>query len=367
LTWIKRRSSVKHMFERFTGEARQAIVLAQEEARRLQHNYIGTEHILLGLLDPEQGGVAAQAAERFGLTLAVGRQDVLDIIGAGKQPVKTGHIPFTPRAKKCLELALREALQLNDDYIGTEHILLGIVREGDGVAAKILEQHATSLGEVTAAVTDLHPPSGTAQSRRWLRRPAGQRTALARQREFARELRTTPAADTSLADAARLAGSSPVGSHHILLAALADADSAAARALAGLGVDIGRVREALRTADVTGSSDELPEDAGRRQMTVTVTSDRLTLDVFDPAIVQLGQAAVDALAGRRAEPGERSESREAHPGGVIRGDDPHTSSLGLVWQSLHNSLEDMRGRAQRAAATGETTPAPPGQSGAADG
>jgi len=216
-------------------------------------------------------------------------------------------------------------------------------------------------------VTDLHPPSGTIQSRRWLRRPAGQRLTVTRQQELGRELRTTPAADSSLADAARLAGNSPVGSHHILLAALAYADSAAARALAGLGVDIGRVREALRTADVIGSSDELPEDAGRRQMTVTVTSDRLRLDVFDPAIVQLGHAAVDALAGPPAEPGEPSESGAAHPGGVIRGDDPHSSSLGLVWQSLHNSLEDIRGRANRAAATGEATPAPPGQPGAADG
>jgi Clp amino terminal domain, pathogenicity island component len=347
------------MFERFTNEARQAIVLAQEEARRLQHNYIGTEHILLGLLDPEQGGVAARAAEHFGLTLAVGRQDVLDIIGPGKRPIRGGHIPFTPRAKKCLELALREALQLNHDYIGAEHILLGIVREGDGVAAKILERHAPSLKDVRAAVIDLLPSVTTTQSRRWLRRRTeGSRATQTAMRLFARELSTTPAADKSLAEAARLAAQSPVGSHHILLATLADVDSAAARALAALGVDLGRAREALRTADLIGSSDELPEDAGRRHMTVVVTTDRLTLEVSDPALVQLGQAAVDALVG------EPSEGGETQPGGALRGDDPHNASLGHVWQALHDSLEDIR---SRAAAAREAPPTPPGESGAAGG
>jgi ATP-dependent Clp protease ATP-binding subunit ClpA len=348
------------MFERFTDMARHSIVLAQEEARRLQHNYIGTEHILLGLLDPEQGGVAARAAERFGLTLAVGRQDVLTIIGPGKQEVRGGHIPFTPRAKKCLELALREALQLNHDYIGSEHILLGIIREGDGVAAKILESHAPSLSDVRAAVIDLLPPATTAQSRRWLRRLASQRTAsVTLQPGQPRELRTTPAADTSLAEAARLAGQSPVGSHHILLASLTDADSAAARALAGLGVDLDRVREALRSADVTGSTDELPEEAGRRQMLVTVKGDRLTVDAADPVIVALGRAALEALAApATAERARSAGERKPDAEGIIRGDDPLGASLSLVWQALHDSLEDIRGRA---AASGGAPPAPPGQ------
>jgi ATP-dependent Clp protease ATP-binding subunit ClpA len=355
------------MFERFTDRARHCIVLAQEEARRLQHNYIGTEHILLGLLDPEQGGLAAQAAERFGLTLAVGRQDVLALIGLGKQEVRGGHIPFTPRAKKCLELALREALQLNHDYIGTEHILLGIIREGDGVAAKILEGHAPSLGDVRAAVIELLPPTSTAQSRRWLRRLAGQRTAaISLQPGQPRELRTTPAADTSLAEAARLAGQSPVGSHHILLASLADADSAAARALAGLGVDLDRVREALRSADVTGSSDELPEEAGRRQMLVTVKGDRLIVDASDPAIVSLARATLDALGAWPAgAPGQPAGRGGGYAEGVIRGDDPLGASLSLVWQAVHDSLEDIRSRA--AAADAAPPPTPPGESAAADG
>ena len=366
MTWCNCRFTVVGMFERFTDRARHSIVLAQEEARRFQHNYIGTEHILLGLLDPEQGGVAAQAAERFGLTLAVGRQEVLELIGPGKQEVRGGHIPFTPRAKKCLELALREALQLNHDYIGTEHILLGIIREGDGVAARMLESHAPGLGDVRAAVIDLLPPATTIPSRRWLRRLAAQRTAaVTLQPGQARELRTTPAADTSLAEASRLAGQSPVGSHHILLASLTDADSAAARALAGLGVDLDRVRDALRAADVTGSTDELPEEAGRRQMLVTVTGDRLTVEASDPAIVTLGQAAIEALGKRAAAPrGPAAAGGEPDPGGVIRGDDPLGASLSLVWQALHDSLEDIR---SRAAAADVAPPATPGQSAAADG
>ncbi|MGH3301676.1 MAG: Clp protease N-terminal domain-containing protein [Streptosporangiaceae bacterium] len=207
----------------------------------------------------------------------------------------------------------------------------------------------------------------TAQSRRWLRRTAGQRTSVRLQPEQLAELRTTPAADSSLAEAARLAGASPVGSHHILLAALTDPNTAAARALAGLGVDLDRALEALRIAEVTGSSDELPEDAGRRQMLITVTDDRLTLEASDSEIVQLGRAAADALresaglvgppaetgdTGEPGEPGDTAETgdteRAATPAGadaVIRGDHPLSVSLGVVWQSLHDSLADIRRRA----------------------
>ncbi len=124
------------MFERFTDRARRVVVLAQEEARMLNHNYIGTEHILLGLIH-EGEGVAAKALESLGISLDAVREQVQDIIGQGQQP-PTGHIPFTPRAKKVLELSLREALQLGHNYIGTEHILLGLIREGEGVAAQVL-------------------------------------------------------------------------------------------------------------------------------------------------------------------------------------------------------------------------------------
>src|SRR5436189_6157390 len=124
------------MFERFTERARQVVVLAQEEARTLKHNYIGTEHILLGLLREEEG-LAARVLESLGVALDEVRGQVSRIVGRGDE-VTTGQIPFTPRAKKVLELSLREALLLGHNYIGTEHILLGIARENQGVASRLL-------------------------------------------------------------------------------------------------------------------------------------------------------------------------------------------------------------------------------------
>ncbi len=131
------------MFERFTNRARHVVVLSQEEARLLNHNYIGTEHILLGLLgEPES--VAGQVLASFGLTRDGVREEVEQTIGRGKS-APSGHIPFTPRAKKTLELSLREALAIKHNYIGTEHILLGLIREGEGVAAQILRNHVDLL------------------------------------------------------------------------------------------------------------------------------------------------------------------------------------------------------------------------------
>jgi ATP-dependent Clp protease ATP-binding subunit ClpC len=141
------------MFERFTDRARRVVVLAQQEARSLDHNYIGTEHILLGLLH-EGEGVAAKALESLGISLDAVRQQVEEIIGRGHQ-APSGHIPFTPRAKKVLELSLREALQLGHDYIGTEHILLGLLREGDGVAVQILVRLGADLNRVRQQVIQL--------------------------------------------------------------------------------------------------------------------------------------------------------------------------------------------------------------------
>ena len=213
----------------------------------------------------------------FGMSLEGARQEVKAIVGTGSATV-SGHIPFTPRAKKILELALREALQLHHNYIGTEHILLGVIREGDGVGAADPEAarrphrdpHGRARRGCRAAGTE------ATRGRRWLRRRGRGRARRGRGRSQAEqtELRTTPAADTTLSEAARLAGSQPVGSHHLLLAALADPDTAAARALAALGVDLDQAREALRRADVTGTSDEQPEEAGRRQMVIRVTGDR---------------------------------------------------------------------------------------------
>jgi ATP-dependent Clp protease ATP-binding subunit ClpA len=132
----QRRTRPRGVFERFTDRARRVIPLAQEEAQRLNHNYIGTEHLLLGLLR-EGDGVAAKALASLGISLEAVRAQVEELIGQG-QSAPTGHIPFTPRAKKVLELSLREALQLGHNYVGTEHILLGLIREGEGVAAQVL-------------------------------------------------------------------------------------------------------------------------------------------------------------------------------------------------------------------------------------
>ena len=141
------------MFERFTDRARRVVVLAQEEARLLNHNYIGTEHILLGLIH-EGEGVAAKALESLGISLEAVRAQVEEIIGHGGQ-APSGHIPFTPRAKKVLELSLREALQLGHNYIGTEHILLGLIREGEGVAAQVLVKLGADLSRVRQQVIQL--------------------------------------------------------------------------------------------------------------------------------------------------------------------------------------------------------------------
>jgi ATP-dependent Clp protease ATP-binding subunit ClpA len=323
------------MFERFTAYARHVVVLAQEEARRLNHNYIGTEHLLLGLLG-EPTGVAYGILGSFGMSLEGARQELSEIVGPGKQEPR-GHIPFTPRAKKVLELSLREALQLHHNYIGTEHILLGLIREREGVAVQIMRKHADPA-EIRRAVLDAVPmgkadeggpedEEATNAVLRWLRQRL---TVTQRTRHPGREgepsLRFTPASDVTLSEAARLAGERPVGSHHLLLAALTDSDSAAARALTSLGVDLDQAREALRGTDVTGTTDEDPEEAGRRLMVLRVAEDKLTIDFTDPLIMTTARGALRALGD------------EAVAAGEIRGDQPDGAILGVVWRELREAL-----------------------------
>jgi ATP-dependent Clp protease ATP-binding subunit ClpC len=340
------------MFERFTDRARRVVVLSQEEARRLHHNYIGTEHILLGLIR-EQDGIASRVLDNFGMSLDGVRTEVVEIVGEG-QGKDPHRIPFTPRAKKTLEFALRESLQLNHNYIGTEHILLGLIREGDGVAAKIMSEHG-SLPAIRAAVIDQAPawPGGGGPVAQLLRR---------RRREqsgdpgvFAVEPAPTasPATDATLAEAARLAGTRPVGSHHLLLAALADPASAAAKALASVGINLDQAKDALRGVDITGTSDEQPEEAGRRQMNIQVTGELITIVATDPAIVEAGQAALAALATS----GESGQATA--PGGVIRGADltgAAAANLEVAWQALRDSLAEIT---RTAAAIQAATPDQP--------
>jgi ATP-dependent Clp protease ATP-binding subunit ClpC len=142
------------MFERFTDRARRVVVLAQEEARGLGHDYIGTEHLLLALMHEGQGGVAAKALESLGISQDTIRQRVGESVDPGQQP-ESGHIPFTPEAKGVLKVALQEGQAIGHHYIGTEHILLGLIREGDGVAAQILISLGADLDRVRRAVLQL--------------------------------------------------------------------------------------------------------------------------------------------------------------------------------------------------------------------
>jgi ATP-dependent Clp protease ATP-binding subunit ClpA len=318
------------MFERFTDKARHVVVLAQEEARGMQHNYIGTEHVLLGLLG-EPDGVGAKVLNGFGLSLTEAREEVVARVGRGQKSPE-GHIPFTPRSKKALEYSLREALSLGHNYIGTEHVLLGLVREKEGVGAQIVAAHAPEPVEVRVrmAVLDLLPTTPTEYGRRWLRR---RRSSASEEPAEAAELDTTPAADTALSEASRLAGTQPVGSQHLMLAALADPDSVAARTLVSLGVDLDQARDALLAANVTGTSDEAPEEAGRRTLRIRVDEFRLTVEVTDPALVELAHATLDAVGAQTDEPG------------TIAGNLPAAVSLANVWRVLHESLDDIRRRA----------------------
>ena len=304
------------MFERFTDRARRVIVGAQEEARLLGHDYIGTEHILLGLLWVGDGpGYAALTAE--GVTLDGMRAQVVDIVGRGDR-TPSGHIPFTPRAKKVLELSLREALQLGDSFIGTEHVLLGLVREGEGVACQAIVASGVDLPAVRARLlvvlgrariaTD--PPGRTRRSRlRSLRAPRGEPAPPDTGRDQLPVLRRfTPGAWhvalLAQSEALRL-GATAVGEEHMLLGILAEAGGRGARALDAVGVrlDVARERADALYGTAAGTAEARPVEAA-------FAPDGL--DVIEFALVEAlaaGRHSIDTgdlLLGfvRRAESGE---------------------------------------------------------------
>jgi ATP-dependent Clp protease ATP-binding subunit ClpA len=263
------------MFERFTNKARASVVSAQEEARNLQHNYIGTEHVLLGLFNSPDS-IGAKALLRFGLTQEMVREDVETIVGRGEEEQKSGHIPFTPRAKKVLELSLREALQLNHNHIGTEHILLGLVREGEGVAAKILADRIGALHKVRPVVLGLlsgatDPLGGTKK--------------------------TTAAADDARMAAEALAGVAPIGSHHLLEALVRSEGSMAARVLAELGVDPEAIAAKIDELDLEGTTDASPEETAARKMELRATEGEVQLVFRDEATVTLATKLLDLSGG----------------------------------------------------------------------
>ncbi len=294
------------MFERFTDRARQTVVVAQEEARRLGHDYIGTEHLLLGLLG-EPDGVAAKALNQLGISLEATRARVESIIGRGSgEP--TGQIPFTPRAKKVLELSLREALQLGHNYIGTEHVLLGLVREGEGVAAQVLVQQGAGLAQIRKRVLALlsgQEPSAAHASRR------------------------TPGAEEAMRAAEQLAAGAPMGSQHLLEALARSEDSAAARALAALGIDPDRLAAAIDEIELEGTTDLTAEAAAVRKAELRLVGDEAHLVLRDSVTVGLVRDVTSEL------------------GGPIRGDDPVVRGLVEPWRAIIRFLEEL-GRELRA-------------------
>jgi ATP-dependent Clp protease ATP-binding subunit ClpA len=284
------------MFERFSGQARHVVVSAQEEARALDHNYIGTEHLLLGLLATSDSLASASLAA-LGYTRADVRASLETIVGRGKAS-PGGHIPFTPRAKKVLELSLREALQLKHNYIDTEHILLGLLREGEGIAAQILaEKHPLDRirSEVLARVE-----SPTASEAHGANR--------------------TSAAQNVLTLAAELAGETPVGSHHILEAILQQPDSAAAKVLNDAGIDLGRLAAKLDEISTEDTADDTPAQAAARQLELSLTDETVTVVLRDPVSLELGKRIVELNRGPLATRG------------------PQLDLLGRLWAAVNGWL-----------------------------
>jgi ATP-dependent Clp protease ATP-binding subunit ClpC len=296
------------MFQRFTDQARRVVVHAQQAARELKHNYIGTEHLLLGLIR-EEDGTAAQALAGLGVSGQRAREQVLAMVGEGEgEP--TGHLPFTPRAKKVLELSLREALHLRHNYIGTEHILLGLVRETDGAGARALRDLGAQPERIRREVTSLLGGGRRDRS------PAAPPTL----RSY------TPAAAEVLDLAEQLAAGSPLGSHHLLEALARSHRSAAAHALVATGVDVEVLAAKLDELGLEGTTDLTPEDEAARQMEIRLEGGEVHVVLRDEATVELVRAVTEHLAG------------------PIRGTDPVVGGLAPVHQAVTRYLERLQRR-----------------------
>jgi ATP-dependent Clp protease ATP-binding subunit ClpC len=291
------------MFERFTNNARQVVVLAQEEARGLGHVHIGTEHVLLGLLGGSETGLARQVLGDLHVQLERTRQLVAQAVPPQGSP--SGHIPFTPRAKKVLELSLREALALGHNYIGTEHILLGVVREGEGLGAEVLVQQGVGLDVVRAAVVG--------RIEKLEREGGGQVLAPLR----------TPAGEAATSAARELAGGAPVGTQHLLEALARTDEGLAAKVLTSLGLDADTIAARIDELGPEGTGDASPEQSGLRGMEVRLEGDEVHVVLRDAATVELARRATEQL------------------GGPVRGDDPVASSLVGIWHASRRGLEDL--------------------------
>jgi ATP-dependent Clp protease ATP-binding subunit ClpA len=257
------------MFERFTDRARRVLVLAQDEARELEHDFLGTEHLLLGMVT-EGEGLAAVALTQLGVELDTIRAKVTSIVKPGAPGTASGAPPFTPRAKKVLELALKEALQLGHNYIGTEHLLLGLIREGEGVASQVLIALGMTPDKVRTKVIQLlagyasTSPTWTASAS-----PAGDRSTPAH-----RLLRTRAVA---------IAGPELVGTHHELLALLEDPDCLAGRILTSMGVTKEAVESRIQEMGTAGTTDEPPKPKVQERIEL---DSGVVLTVDDPAVAE---------------------------------------------------------------------------------
>ncbi len=288
------------MFERFTDNARQSVVNAQDEARRLRHAHIGTEHLLLGLLVAPDS-LATHVLNRLGVSLEATRRGVEDMAGTGPG-APSGHVPFTSRSKKVLELSLREALQLGHNYIGTEHILLGIVREHAGMAMQLLDKQGASADRIRSAVlAEVHRASNAPDA-------TGQRR--------------TPGADTLIETAQQLAGSAPMGTHHLLEAMTLLEGSLAGNTLAALGVDAQALAAKIDELGVEGTSDVTPDVAAARRMEISVDDSAVHIVLAD----DVSRDLVARLA--------------ATTGNPIRGDDAAGSLVG-VWRAIVTALQQL--------------------------
>ena len=290
------------MFERFTDNARAVVVAAQKEAHALKHNRIGTEHVLLGLYSAPTG-IAAQALGQLGITADTVRAEVVTMVGVGTEAIG-GHIPFSPRAKKVLELSLREALQLGHNYIGTDHILLALEREGEGVAVKVLAKHVnlqdlrrTTIGLIKEQA---QPDAATARPSR------------------------TTAADEVVTAAQALAGGAPMGSHHLLEALIRAEGSMAATVLAQLGVSPDAIADKVDELDADATTDATPQETAARRMELRVEGDEVHLVFRDEGTLNLTKAVVE-LAGE----------------GPIRATGPVTGRFVPLWTQVQELLLDM--------------------------
>jgi ATP-dependent Clp protease ATP-binding subunit ClpA len=295
------------MFERFTDRARRVVVLAQEEARMLNHNYIGTEHILLGLIH-EGEGVAAKALESLGIALEGVRQQVEEIIGQGQQ-APSGHIPFTPRAKKVLELSLREALGFGHNYIGTEHILLGVVREGEGVAMAVLDGRGATGPNIRSMIQAALTQAEAAKA--------------AVEVAVAEADRRTAGAEAVIAAARQLAGDGPMGTHHLLEAMTLVDGSLASSALGALGVAPEAVATTIDELGTSGTTDLSPEESAAQHMDVRIADDEVTIVLRDVTTIELGRTLAAAV------------------GTPISGESGGASPLVGLWQAIQAALRDL--------------------------